>query len=123
MSKSQQNEIYLLKRYRLKGIDLKNIQGTGEGGRITKKDLDSLSSEDANMPSEKINLPKIIAEESYDESPVSQMRKTISKRLSESKFTAPHFYLTMEINMDLLATFQEILTPMQLKFTISQNHE
>ena len=83
-----------------KGIDLKNIQGTGEGGRITKKDLDSLSSEDANMPSEKINLPKIIAEESYDESPVSQMRKTISKRLSESKFTAPHFYLTMEINMD-----------------------
>ena len=83
-----------------KGIDLKNIQGTGEGGRITKKDLDSLSSEDANMPSEKIDLPKIIAEESYDESPVSQMRKTISKRLSESKFTAPHFYLTMEINMD-----------------------
>ena len=83
-----------------KGIDLKNIHGTGEGGRITKKDLDSLSSEDANMPSEKINLPKIIAEESYDESPVSQMRKTISKRLSESKFTAPHFYLTMEINMD-----------------------
>ena len=83
-----------------KGIDLENIQGTGEGGRITKKDLDSLSSEDANMPSEKINLPKIIAEESYDESPVSQMRKTISKRLSESKFTAPHFYLTMEINMD-----------------------
>ena len=83
-----------------KGIDLKNIQGSGEGGRIIKKDLESIPSEDANIPSQKIDLPKIIAEESYDEIAVSQMRKTISKRLSESKFTAPHFYLTMEINMD-----------------------
>ena len=83
-----------------KGIDLKNVKGTGEGGRITKKDLDSLPYGDSNIPSQKINLPKVIAEESYDEIPVSQMRKTISKRLSESKFTAPHFYLTMEINMD-----------------------
>ena len=83
-----------------KGIDLKNIQGSGEGGRIIKKDLESIPSEDANIPSQKIDLPKIIAEESYDEIAVSQMRKTISKRLSESKFTAPHFYLTMKINMD-----------------------
>mgnify|MGYP001200293999 FL=1 len=83
-----------------KGIDLKNIQGSGEGGRIIKKDLESIPSEDANIPSQKIDLPKIIAEESYDEIAVSQMRKTISKRLSESKFTSPHFYLTMEINMD-----------------------
>jgi len=83
-----------------KGIDLKNVQGTGEGGRITKKDLDSLPSGDSNTPFQKIDLPKVIAEESYDEIPVSQMRKIISKRLSESKFTAPHFYLTMEINMD-----------------------
>ena len=83
-----------------KGIDLKSIQGTGEGGRIIKKDLESIPSEDANIASQKIDLPKIIAEESYDEIAVSQMRKTISKRLSESKFTAPHFYLTMEINMD-----------------------
>ena len=83
-----------------KGINLKNIQGSGEGGRIIKKDLESIPSEDANIPSQKIDLPKIIAEESYDEIAVSQMRKTISKRLSESKFTSPHFYLTMEINMD-----------------------
>ena len=83
-----------------KGIDLKNVQGSGEGGRIIKKDLESIPSEDAKIPSQKIDLPKIIAEESYDEIAVSQMRKTISKRLSESKFTAPHFYLTMEINMD-----------------------
>ena len=83
-----------------KGIDLKSIQGTGEGGRIIKKDLESIPSGESSIPSKKIHLPKIIAEESYDEIPVSQMRKTISKRLSESKFTAPHFYLTMEINMD-----------------------
>ncbi len=83
-----------------KGIDLKNVQGTGEGGRIIKKDLESIPSGDSNIPSQKIDIPKIIAEESYDEIPVSQMRKTISKRLSESKFTSPHFYLTMEINMD-----------------------
>ena len=83
-----------------KGINLKNIQGSGEGGRIIKKDLESIPSENVNIPSQKIDLPKIIAEESYDEIAVSQMRKTISKRLSESKFTAPHFYLTMEINMD-----------------------
>ena len=83
-----------------KGIDLKSIQGTGEGGRIIKKDLESIPSGKSSIPSQKIDLPKIIAEESYDEIPVSQMRKTISKRLSESKFTAPHFYLTMEINMD-----------------------
>ncbi|MFT6829116.1 MAG: pyruvate dehydrogenase E2 component (dihydrolipoamide acetyltransferase), partial [Roseivirga sp.] len=47
-----------------------------------------------------VELPKVVGEESYDEFKVSQMRKTIAKRLAESKFTAPHFYLTMEINMD-----------------------
>ncbi len=83
-----------------KGINLKNIQGTGEGGRITKKDIESLSPDQSNIIKEEITLPKIVAKESFDEVPVSQMRKTISKRLAESKFTAPHFYLTMEINMD-----------------------
>ena len=83
-----------------KGVNLKDIQGTGEGGRITKKDVESLSPDQSNIVQEEITLPKIVAEESFDEVPVSQMRKTISKRLAESKFTAPHFYLTMEINMD-----------------------
>jgi len=83
-----------------KGVNLKNIQGTGEGGRITKKDVESISPDESSILKEEITLPKIVAEESFDEVPVSQMRKTISKRLAESKFTAPHFYLTMEINMD-----------------------
>ena len=93
-------KVVIISKAGSEGIDLKNIQGSGEGGRIIKKDLESIPSEDANIPSQKIDLPKIIAEESYDEIAVSQMRKTISKRLSESKFTSPHFYLTMEINMD-----------------------
>ena len=86
-----------------KGINLSNVSGSGEGGRIIKKDIESFSGvqdTDPKSNQKEIALPKIHSKESYDEIPVSQMRKTISKRLAESKFTAPHFYLTMEINMD-----------------------
>ena len=77
-----------------KGIDLNAVSGSGDGGRITKKDIDTFQPgkpSTTTIPSEK---------ESYTDTPVSQMRKTIARRLSESKFTAPHFYLTMEIKMD-----------------------
>ena len=83
-----------------KGINLKNIKGTGDGGRIIKRDIEDINESSTTQDLPSINLPKIISEESYNEVPVSQMRKIISKRLAESKFTAPHFYLTMEINMD-----------------------
>ncbi len=86
-----------------KGVNLSNVSGSGEGGRIIKKDIESFSGvqdTDPKSNEKEIALPKIHSKESYDEIPVSQMRKTISKRLAESKFTAPHFYLTMEINMD-----------------------
>ena len=86
-----------------KGVNLSNVSGSGEGGRIIKKDIESFSGvqdTDPKSNQKEIALPKIHSNESYDEIPVSQMRKTISKRLAESKFTAPHFYLTMEINMD-----------------------
>ena len=86
-----------------KGISLSNIKGSGDGGRIVKQDIENYSdikpSESVSKKQE-ITLPTIYSEESYEEIPVSQMRKTISKRLAESKFSAPHFYLTMEINMD-----------------------
>lgn len=88
-----------------KGIDLARITGTGDFGRVTKRDVENYKPE-AAKPSEtkdkgeKIALPKVVGEESFEEVPVSQMRKTIARRLSESKFSAPHFYLTMEINMD-----------------------
>ena len=83
-----------------KGINLTNIKGSGDGGRIVKKDIENDKEIISSRNSTNIILPKTIGEESFDEVPISQMRKTISKRLSESKFSAPHFYITMEINMD-----------------------
>jgi len=89
-----------------KGIDLHKVHGSGDGGRITKEDIDSYKAEvSVKQSEEKPGISKYIpsapvGEESFDEIPVSQMRKTIAKRLAESKFTAPHFYLTMSIDMD-----------------------
>ena len=89
-----------------KGYDLKQIQGSGDNGRIIKRDIEAFVPSQASVvtpesqESPSIQLPAIVGEESYEEINVSQMRKTIAKRLAESKFTSPHFYLTMEINMD-----------------------
>jgi len=90
-----------------KGIDLRNVHGTGDGGRITKEDIDNYKPQvEVQRPQEKNAEPAKyipsapVGEESFEEVPVSQMRKTIAKRLVESKFTAPHFYLTMAIDMD-----------------------
>ncbi len=79
-----------------KGYNLNWITGTGEGGRITKADI-----EDYNPNSGGGAMGTFISgTESFEDIPNSQMRKTIARRLSESKFSAPEFYLTMEINMD-----------------------
>jgi len=90
-----------------KGYDLSKIQGSGDFGRIIKRDVENFKPSLEKKPMEqvireesKISLPAVVGEESYEEITISQMRKTIAKRLSESKFTSPHFYLTMEINMD-----------------------
>jgi len=85
-----------------KGIDIKAVTGSGDGGRIVKKDIENfvptqLSTESGSSVAA---LPAVVGEEHSEEIAISQMRKTIAKRLSSSKFTAPHFYLTMEINMD-----------------------
>jgi len=91
------------------GYDLSKIKGSGESGRIIKRDVEAYEPEKAvaspaEAPSKEaappVQLPAVVGEEQFDEVPVSQMRKTIAKRLSESKFTSPHFYLTMEIDMD-----------------------
>ncbi len=78
-----------------KGIDISRISGSGEGGRIVKKDIDNFTPLVGGS-----SFQAVSGVESYEEVTVSQMRKTIARRLGESKFTAPHFYLTMEINMD-----------------------
>ncbi|MEI7960465.1 MAG: pyruvate dehydrogenase complex dihydrolipoamide acetyltransferase [Chitinophagaceae bacterium] len=78
-----------------KGIDLKFVKGTGEHGRITRGDLDHYT------PSHNVSAKAApLGQVSFVDTPVSQMRKVIARRLSESLFTAPHFYLTMKINMD-----------------------
>jgi pyruvate dehydrogenase E2 component (dihydrolipoamide acetyltransferase) len=74
-----------------KGLPLQYITGSGDGGRIVRRDIDAFMAG--------ASVQSASAVESYTEENVSQMRKTIARRLAESKFTAPHFYLTMEINM------------------------
>lgn len=81
-----------------KGIDINTVQGTGEGGRIVKRDVDHYVPYDAPARASFTAAPAGV--ESYTDEPVSQMRKTIARRLAESKFTAPHFYLTLDIDMD-----------------------
>lgn len=79
-----------------KGIDINAVQGTGEGGRIVKRDVDHYVPYDA--PARKTTVASGV--ESFKDEPVSQMRKVIARRLAESKFSAPHFYLTLDIDMD-----------------------
>ena len=93
-----------------KGYDISKIKGSGENGRIIKRDVENYEpqpepaapqhKEKAASQQPTFKMPTVVGEESYKEENVTQMRKTISKRLAESKYTAPHFYLTMEINMD-----------------------
>lgn len=81
-----------------KGIDFASLVGTGENGRIVKRDVESFVP--AAATSATISTKGSTVSESYEDVPLSQMRKTIARRLSESMYTAPHFYLTMEIEMD-----------------------
>ncbi|MGB4931414.1 MAG: pyruvate dehydrogenase complex dihydrolipoamide acetyltransferase [Chitinophagales bacterium] len=86
-----------------KGISLDAVSGSGPEGRIIKKDVEEFvpqTKETAKTEKPVIQIPQIVGEEGYDETPVSQMRKVIAARLSQSKFTAPHFYLTISVDMD-----------------------
>jgi len=82
-----------------KGINLATVSGSGENHRIVKKDIENYAPA-AGGKSSGIVYAASTGTESFTEEPVSQMRKVIAARLAESKFSAPHFYLTMEINMD-----------------------
>ncbi|WP_069660796.1 pyruvate dehydrogenase complex dihydrolipoamide acetyltransferase [Arcticibacter eurypsychrophilus] len=101
-----------------KGIDLSQIKGSAEGGRIVKKDIESYTpaakapeapavaapAKEGKPAAPAPVIPVFVGEEKYTEKPVTQMRKTIGKRLSDSLFTAPHFYVTMSIDMDSAIT-------------------
>jgi len=82
-----------------KGINLTTVSGTGEGGRIVKSDVENYVPVAATATAS-VSAPIVSGTESFEETPNSQMRKTIARRLAESKFTAPHYYLMLEINMD-----------------------
>lgn len=91
-----------------KGIDLSQVQGSGDNGRIVKADVDNFKPSAQPQQAASVAKPQtqaqpqavVSGQEGYTDTNVSQMRKVIAKRLGESKFSAPHFYLTMEINMD-----------------------
>jgi len=93
-----------------KGIDLSQVNGSGDGGRITKKDIDGFKPSaattaatapaKASAPAAQVAPFTAGGQEGHTDIELTQMRKVIARRLGESKFSAPHFYLTMEINMD-----------------------
>ena len=83
-----------------KGIDITAISGSGDCGRVIKRDIDSYQFPTVSNTSN---------QESYTEEPVSQMRKVIARRLAESKFTAPHFYLSISVNMDNAITARKVI--------------
>jgi len=100
------------------GINLGQIQGSGEGGRIVRKDVIGVKPGEANVPAvaktvaaptQVVSSQSSNTESSYEDKTVSQMRKTIARRLSESKFTAPHFYLSVEIDMERAMEVREQL--------------
>jgi pyruvate dehydrogenase E2 component (dihydrolipoamide acetyltransferase) len=110
-----------------KGYDLSKIKGSGENGRIIKRDIENYKPSQETPKAETkgqvesswVAAAVVPGEEKYEERPVSQMRKTIAKRLAESKFTAPHFYLTMEIDMDKAVAAREsmnAISPVKISF-------
>lgn len=109
-----------------KGINIGQVKGTGENGRVVKADIDNfvpvaVIAKPASVPAKAAttSAPVILGEESFEDIPLNQMRKAIARRLSESKFSAPEFYLTMEINMDKAMTARvsmNEISPVKISF-------
>tara|TARA_R110001583_G_scaffold145635_2_gene297581 strand:- start:10282 stop:11538 length:1257 start_codon:yes stop_codon:yes gene_type:complete len=89
-----------------KGINLAHVAGTGENGRVVKQDIENYVPVAATTS---ITQTIALGEESFEETSNSQMRKTIARRLAESKFTAPHYYLMIEIDMDNAITSRKAI--------------
>jgi pyruvate dehydrogenase E2 component (dihydrolipoamide acetyltransferase) len=122
-----------------RGIDLRYVKGSGDNGRITRTDIENYTPANATVAAAAPTVSPVTTAdvtptpaatkttgntsagfESYEEVPVTQMRKTIARRLSESLFTAPHFYLTMSINMDAaIATRAKLNELSQVKISFN----
>jgi len=110
-----------------KGIDISKVSGSGDGGRVTKKDVDGYVPAAAATPTA-AKTPTLVSSpvggsvagvEGHTDVPLTQMRKVIARRLGESMFSAPHFYLTIEINMDnamIARTQLNELSPVKISF-------
>ncbi|MBS1774252.1 MAG: pyruvate dehydrogenase complex dihydrolipoamide acetyltransferase [Bacteroidetes bacterium] len=83
-----------------KGIDISQVKGSGDNGRIIKRDIDSFTPSAAPQKKAMVMSPVAVGQEGHTDTPLTQMRKIIAQRLAESKFSAPHFYLRMTITMD-----------------------
>lgn len=106
-----------------KGIDISKINGSGDGGRIVKKDVDEYQPAAASESKQQAATPVAAftgtTQEGFTDIPLTQMRTVIARRLSESMFNAPHFYLTMEINMDTAITARNTMnevSPVKISF-------
>jgi len=95
-----------------KGIDLNTLQGSGDNGRIIKRDIDHYIPFTPSAPVAQFSSATA-GTESYRDETVSQMRKTIARRLADSKFTAPHFYLTLDIDMDNAIAARKAMNSME----------
>jgi pyruvate dehydrogenase E2 component (dihydrolipoamide acetyltransferase) len=89
-----------------KGISINQLNGSGENGRIIKRDVENFTPHSSTAST---TVAKFVAsgKEDFDEITNSQMRKVIAKRLGESKFSAPHYYLAVEFNMDNAIAFRQ----------------
>lgn len=105
-----------------KGIDISKLTGSGDGGRVIKKDVDQYAPSTAQQSSAStVSVAAFLPNgtEGHTDIALTQMRKTIARRLSESKFSAPHFYLTIELNMDNAMTSRNAInevSPVKISF-------
>lgn len=98
------------------GIDLALVDGSGDGGRIIKRDIESYTP----ASTAGAGVAAVAGVEGYEDVTLSQMRKAIARRLSESKFSAPHFYLTAAINMDRVVAARKSIND-YLGYKVSYN--
>ena len=111
-----------------RGIDLSQVRGSGDNGRIVKRDIENFQPSASPAPVQSLTpsttqsaspLSELTAQGAFEEVGLSQMRKTIARRLSESKFSAPHFYVTMDIDMgNVVAVRKQLneISPVKISF-------